>query len=296
MDWDSEKIKTTLTIWAKAQPRWWRYFFTRCMEDQITVNAGYLAYVTLLSLIPLIAVGVAIFSAFPGFADTRQEIETFLFTNLLPTTSVVLEEHIGAFTGNANKMTAVGVSFLAVVALFLIRNIDATLNRIWRIKKKRPGIISFAIYWMVLSLGPVLLGLSIGVTSYIVSLVSFADEGIPGFSGFILKSLPYVISTAGFWMLYTLVPNTRVPLRAALPGAIFAALLFELTKKGFALYISHFPSYEVIYGALATIPILFMWVYLSWIVVLLGAEFTVCISVSRPPIDDIVKEELADKE
>ncbi len=296
MKWDSEKIKTTLTIWAKAQPRWWRYFFTRCLEDQITVNAGYLAYVTLLSLIPLIAVGVAIFSAFPGFADTRQEIETFLFTNLLPTTSVVLEEHIGAFTGNANKMTAVGVSFLAVVALFLIRNIDATLNRIWRIKQKRPGIISFAIYWMVLSLGPVLLGLSIGVTSYIVSLVSFADEGIPGFSGFVLKSLPYAISTVSFWMLYTLVPNTRVPLRAALPGAIFAALLFELTKKGFAMYISHFPSYEVIYGALATIPILFMWVYLSWIVVLLGAEFTVCISVSRPPIDDIVKEELANKE
>ena len=296
MKWDSEKIKTTLTIWAKAQPRWWRYFLTRCSEDQITVNAGYLAYVTLLSLIPLIAVGVAIFSAFPGFAETRHEIENFLFTNLLPTSSDVLQEHIGAFTGNANKMTAVGVSFLAVVALFLIRNIDATLNRIWRIKKKRPGMISFAIYWMVLSLGPVLLGLSIGVTSYVVSLVSFADEGIPGFSGLVLKSLPYVISTVGFLMLYTLVPNTRVPLRAALPGAIFAALLFELTKKGFALYISHFPSYEVIYGALATVPILFVWVYLSWIVVLLGAEFTVCISVSKPPIDDIVKEEVANQE
>ena len=188
-------------------------------------------------------------------------------------------------------MTAVGVSFLAVVALFLIRNIDLTLNRIWRIKKKRPAVISFAIYWMVLSLGPVLLGLSIGATSYIVSLVSFADGGIPGFSGFVLKSLPYVISTVGFVMLYTLVPNTRVPFRAAVPGAIFAALLFELTKKGFAMYISHFPSYEVIYGALATVPILFVWVYLSWAVVLLGAEFTVCISVSKPPIDDIVAEE-----
>ncbi|MFY8273859.1 virulence factor BrkB family protein [Pseudoalteromonas sp. SSDWG2] len=285
-----------MMIWLKSQPRWWRYFVTRCAEDNITVNAGYLAYVTLLSLVPLIAVGVAIFSAFPGFEDTRVAIEEFLFTNLLPTSSDVLQEHIGAFTGNANKMTAVGVSFLAVVALFLIRNIDATLNRIWRIKQKRPGIISFAIYWMVLSLGPVLLGLSIGATSYIVTLVSFADEGIPGFSGFVLKTLPYVISTVGFLMLYTLVPNTRVPLKAALPGAVFAALLFELTKKAFAAYISHFPSYEVIYGALATIPILFVWVYLSWIVVLLGAEFTVCISVSKPPIDDIVKEEVANKE
>ena len=291
MQFNGEKIKAQLSIWVKAQPRWWRYFFTRCMEDQITVNAGYLAYVTLLSLVPLIAVGVAIFSAFPGFEDTRIAIESFIFNNMVPTSTDVIKEHIGAFTGNANKMTAVGVSFLAVVALFLIRNIDLTLNRIWRIKKKRPAVISFAIYWMVLSLGPVLLGLSIGATSYIVSLVSFADGGIPGFSGFVLKSLPYVISTVGFVMLYTLVPNTRVPFRAAVPGAIFAALLFELTKKGFAMYISHFPSYEVIYGALATGPILFVWVYLSWAVVLLGAEFTVCISVSKPPIDDIVAEE-----
>jgi membrane protein len=139
-------------------------------------------------------------------------------------------------------------------------------------------MISFAIYWMVLTLGPVLLGASIGVTSYIVSLVSFADQGIPGFSGFLLKLLPYAISMAGFIMLYTLVPNKRVAFQAAIPGALFAALLFELTKKGFAMYISHFPSYEVIYGALATVPILFVWVYLSWIVVLLGAEFTVCLS------------------
>lgn len=290
MKFDVEQIKAKLELFVRIQPRWWRSFFTRCGEDQITVNAGYLAYVTLLSLVPLIAVGVAIFSAFPGFEDTRIAIENFIFTNMVPTSTDVIKEHIGAFTGNANKMTAVGVSFLAVVALFLIRNIDATLNRIWRIKEKRPGIISFAIYWMVLSLGPVLLGLSIGATSYIVSLVSFADQGVPGFSGFILKLIPYVVSTAGFVMLYTLVPNTRVPLRAAIPGAVFAALLFELSKKGFAMYITHFPSYELIYGAMATIPILFVWVYLSWIVVLLGAEFTVCISVFKPPVDDIEKE------
>jgi membrane protein len=113
-----------------------------------------------------------------------------------------------------------------------------------------------------------------------VSLAAFADDGIPGFSGFLLSLLPYVISTAGFVLLYTLVPNTRVPLKASLPGAMFAALLFELSKVGFAAYMSNFPSYEIIYGALATIPILFVWVYLSWIVVLLGAEFTVALQHS----------------
>ncbi|TMO79858.1 hypothetical protein CWC16_10640 [Pseudoalteromonas sp. S3776] len=267
----------------RQQPGWWMQYVNRCIDDQITVNAGYLAYVTLLSLVPLIAVGVAIFSAFPGFESTRIAIESFLFTNFVPTSSDVIKEHISSFAGNANQMTAVGIGFLAAIALLLIRNVDATLNRIWRIKKKRPMMISFAVYWMVLSLGPVLLGASIGVTSYIVSLVSFADQGIPGFSGFLLKLVPYGFSMVGFLMLYTLVPNTPVSIRAALPGALFAAVLFELTKKGFALYISHFPSYEVIYGAVATIPILFVWVYLSWVVVLLGAEFTACISPNHVP-------------
>ncbi|TMO76633.1 hypothetical protein CWC17_03865 [Pseudoalteromonas sp. S3785] len=281
----------------RQQPGWWMQYVNRCIDDQITVNAGYLAYVTLLSLVPLIAVGVAIFSAFPGFESTRIAIESFLFTNFVPTSSDVIKEHISSFAGNANQMTAVGIGFLAAIALLLIRNVDATLNRIWRIKKKRPMMISFAVYWMVLSLGPVLLGASIGVTSYIVSLVSFADQGIPGFSGFLLKLVPYGFSMVGFLMLYTLVPNTPVSIRAAIPGALFAAVLFELTKKGFALYISHFPSYEVIYGAVATIPILFVWVYLSWVVVLLGAEFTACISPNHVPqtpeieIDDELKTE-----
>jgi len=270
--------KQQVKSFMRQQPSWWMQYINRCIDDQITVNAGYLAYVTLLSLITLIAVGVAIFSAFPGFESTRMETESFLFTNFVPTSSDVIKEHITSFAGNANQMTAVGIGFLAAIALLLIRNVDATLNRIWRIKKKRPMMISFAVYWMVLSLGPVLLGASIGVTSYIVSLVSFADQGIPGFSGFLLKLVPYGFSMIGFLMLYTLVPNTPVSIRAAVPGALFAAILFELTKKGFALYISHFPSYEVIYGAVATIPILFVWVYLSWVVVLLGAEFTACIS------------------
>lgn len=270
--------KQQVGSFLRQQPSWWMQYINRCIDDQITVNAGYLAYVTLLSLVPLIAVGVAIFSAFPGFESTRLAIESFLFTNFVPTSSDVIKEHISSFAGNANQMTAVGIGFLAAIALLLIRNVDATLNRIWRIKKKRPMMISFAVYWMVLSLGPVFLGGSIAVTSYIVSLVSFADQGIPGFSGFLLKLLPYGISMVGFIMLYTLVPNTRVSFKAAIPGALFAAMLFELTKKGFALYISHFPSYEVIYGAVATIPILFVWIYLSWIVVLLGAELTACIS------------------
>lgn len=260
------------------QIHWWGCYFSRCKEDQITVNAGYLAYVTLLSLVPMMAVIFAIFSAFPVFETLRATIENFLFNNLVPTSSDAIKQHLGAFASNASKMTAVGIGFLVVVALLLIRNVDSTLNRIWRVEQKRPVVISFAIYWMVLTLGPILLAASLGVTSYLVTLASIADKGIPGFSGFLLKLLPYIISVAGFLMIYTLVPNTQVKLKASLPGAMFAAFLFELSKKAFAAYVSNFPSYEVIYGALATVPILFVWVYLSWVVVLLGAEFTVTCS------------------
>lgn len=271
---------------------WWRLYFKRCSEDAITVNAGYLAYVTLLSLVPLMAVAVAIFSAFPVFETLREGIENFIFTNFVPTSSEVIREHIGAFAGNASKMTTIGIGFLVVVALFLIRNVDGTLNRIWRIEKKRNPMISFAIYWMVLTLGPVLLGASIGVTSYIISLASIADQGIPGLSGFILTLIPYFISIITFTLLYTVVPNTEVPFKAALPGALFAAILFEISKQGFARYVSEFPSYEVIYGALATVPILFVWVYLSWIVVLLGAEVTVCIQHSLDRNQQVELEEV----
>jgi len=270
LDLTIDKFKSLL----HQQSVWWKAYFSRCQQDQITVNAGYLAYVTLLSLVPMIAVGVAIFSAFPVFESFRTGIENFIFNNFVPTSSDAIKEHISAFAGNASQMTSVGIGFLVVVALFLIRNIDITLNKIWRVKTKRKAIFSFAIYWMVLTLGPVILGASLGVTSYLVSLASIADQEIPGFSGVLLKLLPYSISMAGFILLYTLVPNADVPLKCAVPGALFAAILFESSKTGFALYMSHFPSYEVIYGALATVPILFVWVYLSWIVVLLGAEFT----------------------
>ena len=113
--------KQQVKSFMRQQPGWWMQYINRCIDDQITVNAGYLAYVTLLSLIPLIAVGVAIFSAFPGFESTRMEIESFLFTNFVPTSTDVIREHISSFAGNANQMTAVGIGFLAAVALLLIR-------------------------------------------------------------------------------------------------------------------------------------------------------------------------------
>lgn len=234
-----------------------------------------MAYVTLLSLVPLISVVLAALSIIPGFAEIGNEIKHFVLHNFIPASGEVLETYLDQFVSNAGKMTAVGVAFLFVVALMLISAIDASLNYIWRVKEKRSPVVSFSIYWMVLTLGPVLVGSSIGVSSYLGSLNILASiEGQAHIQAPLLRLLPFILTSFAFWGLYHLVPNTKVNWKHALIGALTASLLFELGKKCFSLYLVTFPSYELIYGAVAVVPILFVWVYLSWCIVLLGAEIT----------------------
>ena len=187
----------------------------------------------------------------------------------------MIRQYINGFVGNASKMSAVAISFLFLFALLLISAIDNTLNRIWQVNKKRRVVTSFSMYWMVLTLGPILVGSSIAVTSYIVSLVSLGDYDIFGVANLLLRTLPLFASTSAFLILYMVVPNKTVLFRHAFSGALLAAILFEFAKKGFAFYVVELPSYQAIYGALAIIPILFLWVYLSWLVTLIGALFTV---------------------
>ncbi len=249
-------------------------FFTRCKEDKITVSAGHLAYVSLLSLVPFIMVFFTILSAFPAFAEVRGELESFIFTNFVPHAGDVVQEYVAQFAGKASRMSAIGILSLVVVALLLISNIDKTLNFIWQTKSERPAIFTFAIYWMILTLGPILMGSSVLVSSYLVGLANFAEEYTPGVTTFLLTIGTFLLSVGGFFIIYMVVPNKQIKAKHAISGAFFAAILFDFSKKGFAFYIASFPSYELIYGALAVIPILFVWIYLSWIIVLLGAEFT----------------------
>lgn len=254
-----------------------QYLYKRLFKEQIHVVAGYLAYVTLMSLVPLVVVMLSVMTAFPIFADIRLIIENFVYSNFVPAAGDVVQTHLTGFVSNASRMSAVAISFLFLFALLLISAIDSTLNRIWGVTTPRRKIISFSMYWMVLTLGPVLIGSSIAATSYFASLVSLGEVDIAGFSKFLFSLLPLMASVAAFVILYVVVPNCVVRVKHALAGAFVAAILFELAKKGFAIYIHKFPSYEAIYGALAGIPILFLWVYLSWVVVLIGAIVTVSI-------------------
>lgn len=261
----------------KVMAKFALYLFKRVKYEQIHVVAGYLSYVTLMSLVPLMVVMLSVMTAFPIFSEIKGVIEGFVYNNFVPTAGDVVQHHLTGFVNNASKMSAVAVTFLFLFALLLISAIDKTFNRIWKVNKPRRIITAFSMYWMVLTLGPILVGSSIVVTSYIASLVSIGDYDILGVANILLRLLPMFASIGAFLVLYMVVPNKTVVFRYALSGAVTAAILFELAKKGFAFYVTQLPSYQAIYGALGTIPILFLWVYLSWLVTLVGAVLTVAL-------------------
>ncbi|CED70197.1 tRNA-processing ribonuclease BN [Aliivibrio wodanis] len=265
-----EKIKHKLRIS-------WSYFLflkQRIIHDRLTVSAGYMAYITLLSLVPLITVLLSVLSQFPIFSGAGETVQAFVIQNFVPAASDAVESSLNEFIANTGKMTAVGSGFLFVAAVMLISTIDKNLNYIWRVKQGRRTIYSFSLYWMIITLGPLLVGASIATTSYLTSLKIMDDEIVSSFYRTLLGWLPIILSLSAFVGLYLLVPNKKVRVSHALIGAMSAGCLFEVSKVGFAHYITQFPSYQVIYGALAAVPILFVWVYLCWIIVLLGAEIT----------------------
>lgn len=251
------------------------YLIKRVKQEQLQVVAGYLSYVSLMSFVPLMVVALSVATAFPIFSDLHHTVEQLVFDNFVPAAGDMVQKYLASFVSNASKMSAVALSFLFVAALLLVSSIDKTFNDIWQVTKKRRAITSFSMYWMILTLGPLLVGASIAITSYLMSLVSMGIDDSFGITSKLFRLLPLLASTAAFVLLYMLVPNKPVPFKYALSGAFIAAMLFELAKKIFAEYLAAFPSYQAIYGALAVIPILFLWVYLSWLIVLGGAVITV---------------------
>ncbi|MGO2509421.1 MAG: virulence factor BrkB family protein [Vibrio hibernica] len=246
------------------------YLKQRVVHDRLAVNAGYMAYITLLSLVPLTTVLVTGLSKFPVFEGISNQVQEFIFSNFVPSTGYAVKDAINSFIDNTAKMTAIGGTFVFITAMLLISTIDKNLNYIWRVKRKRRLVYSFSMYWMVLTLGPLFIGLSLALTSYITSTQILSSETL----NLVYRLLPMLFSAFAFFGLYLLVPNIKVKIFHALSGALVAGILFELSKKGFALYITAFPSYQLIYGAIAAIPILFVWIYLCWFIVLIGAEVT----------------------
>lgn len=259
--------------------RVWRRF----VADHGLRTAAALAYTTLLSLVPLLAVALAIFSAFPAFHDLTGRLQELLFETFVPGTSEAIIRYLQEFSSKAAGLSTMGLLFLLFTALSLISTIDSTLNQIWRVPVNRPPWLRFVIYWTVLTLGPLLVGMGLAATTYLMSLplVEQLDEGV-GLRPRLLSLLPLVLEGTAFTLLYALVPVSRVPLRHALSGGLLAGLLFEGLKHGFAYYVTHFPTQQqAIYGAFASFPLFLLWIYISWVVVLLGAEWTCALGEGR---------------
>ena len=260
----------------------WTYLGHRFVRDDCLHSAATLAYTTLLSLVPLFAVSFSVLTAFPVFADLHDRLQGFLFENLVPASGEVVQEYIRQFANRAAGLTLVGLIGMMLTAVLMMSAIDRALNRIWRVEQRRRPLQSFMVYWTVITVGPFLVALSLAASSYLVALTEFTDAVDTGAANqLVLQATPVVALVLAFTFLYCAVPNRRVSLVHAVAGALFAAILFEIAKRGFALFVTNVPTYEAIYGALATLPIFLIWIYVSWVVVLLGAEFTQALSGFR---------------
>lgn len=253
----------------------------RINDDRLTTSAASLAYTTMLALVPLITVIFFLLSLFPTFAEVATILKKFIFENLVPATKETIQPYIEQFIANTNRMTLFGIGGLIVTSLLLINSIYSALNIIWRTKRRRSFSYSLTIYWTILTLGPLLVGASIAISSYIFSLRFISDTEVVNL---FIRILPFLLSIVGFWLLYCIVPTEPVPLFESIIGATLAAILFELAKNIFELYVTSFPTYELIYGVLSSVPILLLWIYFSWCIVLFGAEFAATLTEFRKTV------------
>ncbi|MCD6041816.1 MAG: tRNA-processing RNAse [Burkholderiales bacterium] len=255
----------------------WRFYDERGLQ-----TAGSLTYTTLLSLVPLFTVALAVSTAFPVFEQTTAALQEFILENFLPDARGIetIAEQLTAFTENAGRLTAIGLGFFFVTAVMTMMTIDVALNRLFRVHRQRPLLQQVLIYWAVLTLGPVLIGGSLSMTSFAVG-ASFGWLQLDVVADALLRLLPFVFTVAALTLLYAVVPYRHVPLRDALVGGILAGIAFEIAKRAFAAYLTRFPTYTLIYGAFATIPIFLVWLYLSWVVVLAGATLTAMLPAYR---------------
>jgi len=261
-----------------------RLIATRFAKDHCAETAASLTFTTLLSIVPMITIALTVFSAFPVFEDFSAQIKNYLLSNLMPeNATIIITQYMQQFADSATRLTAVGIVFLAVTAMTMMLTIDNAFNVIWQVTRPRPLVKRLVAYWAVLTLAPLLVGASLSLTSWLVGLSIGHGKVVSPFGIIVLKTLPIFFSALAFTILFRLVPNRHVPRAHAVIGALVAAVVFETMNRVFGYYISHFPTYKLVYGAFASIPIFLMWIYFSWLTILFGAVIAASLSHWRTP-------------
>jgi membrane protein len=255
-----------------------RHVRQRYVSDGCGNSAAALTYMSLFAVVPLITVMYAMLSAVPATEEVGLQVQEFIFDNFVPSTGQEIQVYLEQFAQQARRLTGVGIAFLAATALLMLKNIEKTFNAIWKTRENRHGLSSFLLYWAILSLGPLFIGLAFGISTYLATLkVLFDQVDIIGIGPQLLRLTPYFLTTAAFTLIFVAIPNCKVPLKHAFIGGLITAFAFEMAKQIFAGVVSN-TSYQHIYGTFATIPLFLLWIYMSWLLILAGAELVHALS------------------
>ncbi len=261
--------------WLKA---FIKFIFIQFNRKQASAMAAELTLSNMLALVPLMTVAVSLMAVFPSFEGVNAQVQSLIFDNLMPETGLAVQEHLNEYVSKSKNLSAIGLGFLIVTSLLLMRSIDRSINALWETPTQRKGVHKILAYWAMLTMAPILIAASLAASSYFAALPIVSK-----LSGVLTIGLPFILIVLAFSALYAVVPFTQVRFYKALIAAAVTAILFETAKYGFAIFVTKFSSYELIYGAITAIPIFFLWVYLSWSILLLGV--IICFGLHRFEMD-----------
>ncbi|GAB7537459.1 YihY family inner membrane protein [Burkholderia sp. 3C] len=261
-----------------------RFAARRGAEDRIPQVAGSLTFTTILALVPLVTVAFALFTAFPIFSSFQSSLQGFLADHLMPAQfNSQIFKYLNQFSAKAKGLTTAGLIVLVVTAVMTMMTVESAFNVIWRVRKSRPFAQRVLAYWAIITLGPLLFGVSLSISSYLFTkslAFAGAPDSVNSFEWLLtIASLP--LTVLAFTLLYVFLPNCTVAWRDAVVGGICAAIAFELAKRGFGYYVRRIPTYTAVYGAFAAVPLFLLWMYLSWLITLAGAMLTSALPVIR---------------
>jgi len=253
----------------------------RIADGQLAQVAGSLTFTTVLALVPMLTIALAIFTVFPLFNTFRTSLEAYFIQSLMPKAiSTNILGYLNQFATKATRLSAYGAVALMVTSIATLATIDTVFNQIWRVKQKRPLIKRMMVYWALITLAPLLLGVSLTATSYLFDATSDLVGAIPG-SKILYTMTSILLSTCAFGLLYMAVPNRPIDWRDAAWGGLVAGVLFEIAKRIFASFVIHIPTYTIVYGAVALFPIFLIWIYTCWVITLFGAVITASLPVVK---------------
>ncbi len=259
-----------------------RFAARRLDEEQLPQVAGSLTFTVVFALVPVLTVAFAIFTAFPLFATFRESLDAYLIQSLMPQgVANTIMGYLNQFAAKSAKLSAIGGIALIFTAVSMMSTIERVFNQIWRVRNQRPFVQRILIYWAIITLGPLVLGVSFTVTAYLSGAATGVVGSVPFVGALFYTLLSVLLTTGAYTLLYMVVPNRMVDWRDAFCGGLLAAVALELAKRLFALYITAFPTYTIVYGAVAAVPIFLIWIYLFWMITLVGALLAAALPLVR---------------